>query len=105
LSDRKFPRISFVSKANVVSGDNSFEAMTDNLSLGGLLLRTETLLPVGRSVLIKLNIPSTYRTTLNLRSEVLRSHAGGIAFQFKSMDYETFTELKAVIQRYSPNFS
>jgi hypothetical protein len=103
MPDRKFNRIRFESQATVRMADQSFEALTENLSLNGLYLRTDRQLPLGRRASISLNLPSaSTSSTITVDGEVVRNDINGMAFQFKSMDFELFSHLKTVIGRKAP---
>jgi len=95
---RRFFRINYVTKATVMTVDARFEAMTDNISAGGLFLRTDYSLPVGTLVTINFNIPNTSHPSVTVKGEVIRNDKQGLAFEFKSLDYFTFTNLKAFIR-------
>lgn len=95
---RRFFRINYVTRATVMVADASFEAMTDNLSAGGIFLRTEYSLPVGTPATIHFDIPNTSHPSITIKGEVIRRNQQGLAFEFKSLDYYTFTNLKAFIK-------
>lgn len=95
---RRFFRINYVTKAKVMLSDASFEAMTDNLSAGGIFLRTDYSLPVGTVATINFSIPNTSHPSVTVKCEVIRKNQQGLAFEFKSLDYFTFTNLKAFIK-------
>lgn len=95
---RRFFRINYVTKATVTVSDASFAAMTDNLSAGGIFLRTDNAMPVGTLATINFNIPNTSHPSITVKGEVIRRGQQGLAFEFKSLDYYTFTNLKAFIR-------
>ena len=96
---RNFYRINYVTTAKVIIADVCFEATTENLSANGLFLRTDHPLPTRAIVKINFNIPSASYSSITVNGEVVRKSPHGLAFQFKSIDYGTFSELKAVIKR------
>ncbi|HZV80631.1 MAG TPA: PilZ domain-containing protein, partial [Geobacteraceae bacterium] len=55
---RKFRRMQLACRAMVMSGNQKFEALTENISLDGLFLHTECPIPVGQKAEISLNLPS-----------------------------------------------
>jgi|MudIll2142460700_1097286.scaffolds.fasta_scaffold236042_1 hypothetical protein len=104
LSNRRFERIQFESRAMVKTGGQSFEAVTENLSLTGLFLRTERQLTVGNRAEIMFILPSASRSSaFTVNGVVIRNDVHGMAFQFGSLDQDSFTHLKTVINRKSPN--
>jgi len=78
--------------------DTSFDAMTENLSAGGMFIRTDRLLPAGNIVTINFNIPNASHPSVTAKCEVVRNSPQGMAFQFKSLDFYTFANLKAFIK-------
>lgn len=100
MTDRKFKRISFVSQAMVTVGSQRFEALTKDLSLTGLFISTDHLIPVGQMTSISLKMPSISRCSdVNLDGVVVRSNGKGVAFQFKTLGHDTFAFLKNIINR------
>jgi len=96
--DRNFKRIHIVSKAKVMTADQYFEAVTENISVNGLFVRTDHLLSVGNVAEITLNIPSVSESSfLTVNGEVVRSDFQGLAFKFKSLDLNAFSHLRKVI--------
>ena len=104
MQNRRFSRIRFESKAMVRTLEQSFETLTENLSLNGLFIRTERCLPVGNRVEIMLEIPSASSSSLfTVNGKVVRNDVHGMAFQFGPLDQESFSRLQTVINRKSPN--
>lgn len=96
---RRFFRINYVTKAKVTLSDACFEAMTDNLSAGGIFLHTDYALPVGTFATINFTIPNASHPSVTVKGAVIRKEQQGLAFEFKSVDYYTFTNLKAFIRQ------
>ncbi len=104
MPNRRFNRIPFESKAIVRALEQSFEAFTQNLSLNGLFVRTERRLPVGNQAEIMLEIPSASRSSsFTVNVKVVRNDVNGMAFQFGSLDQDSFSRLQTVINKKSPN--
>jgi hypothetical protein len=104
MYNRKFNRIRFESQAMIMAGELAFEASTENLSLNGLFVRTERTLPDGERAEIKINVPSASRSPfITVDGVVVRHDDHGMAFQFKSLDHDSFSYLETVIKRKSPN--
>lgn len=103
MGDRKFERIQFVTTAKVMVDNDSINALTEDLSLTGVLIHTDHLIPVGKRVTVSLNLPSaSIGSPIIIDSVVIRNSLHNVAFQFKSLDHETFSYLKTVIVRKSP---
>jgi hypothetical protein len=103
MPNRRFDRIRFESLARVNTGEQSFEAFTGNLSLNGLFIRTEKRLPVGNRAEIMFVLPSTSRSSaISVNGVLVRNDIDGIAFQFGSLDQDSFSRLKIIINRKAP---
>lgn len=106
MSDRNFKRIRFLSKAMIMSGGHCFEAMTENISITGLFIRTEHVIPIGKTVGIIVYLPGvSRRSTLTVNGVVARKEVNGLGVKFKALDSETFNHLKTVLtgnSSYSP---
>ncbi len=104
MRSRKFTRIKFKTEAMVMVGTKSYPAMAENLSLNGILLRTERTMPIGNRVSISFNLPSASNSsTITVDGVVVRNDVHGVAFQFTSVDHDSFAHLKTVINRKSQN--
>jgi hypothetical protein len=104
MPNRRFNRIRFESQSMVKSGGQSFEAFTENLSLNGLFIRTEKRIPVGNRAEIMFVLPSASRSSaFSVNGVVVRNDVDGMAFQFGSLDQDSFSRLKTIINRKAPN--
>jgi hypothetical protein len=100
MPSRNFKRIRFIAKAMVISGDHCFDALTENISIGGLFIKTDQMIPVGKSLAVILYLPSVSRSSsLTANCVVVRKGVNGLAFQFKSLDHDTFTHLRTILTR------
>ena len=97
MENRKGKRVHFVCQADVVISDHCFRAMCDNLSLNGMFIRTDHQIPVGKMGGISLNLDKAFIASVNC--VVVRSDYNGLAVQFKSLDYDSFTHIKALVNR------
>ncbi len=75
------------------------EGKTEDISMSGLLLRTERGLPIGTEVKIHLFLRSggDRCDSLNLMGTVVRIDERGVAIQFNEMDSESFEHLKRLL--------
>ena len=97
---RKFRRMQLACRAMVMSGEREFDAQTENISLDGMYLRTEQPLPVGNKAEITLNLPSVSTSeAIRVDGEVVRKDEHGLAFQFRSLNHDTFALLRMVLGR------
>ena len=103
LGTRSFDRVHIVAKTMVIIDNHNFEALTEDLSLNGVLIHTDHQIPVGQIASVTLNLPSVSRSTpVTIDGVVVRNNRQSVAFQFKSVDHDTFSFLKTVIERNSP---
>ncbi len=104
MRNRRFNRIRFESHATVLIGGQTFDALTENLSLNGLFVRSDKHLPVGNKAEILFSLPSASRNSaIKVNGVVVRNDVHGMAFQFGSLDEDCFSRLQTVINRKSPN--
>ena len=96
---RRFFRINYVTKAKVMLPESSFDALTENLSVGGVFVLTDHPLPVGKVVTINFKIPSTSNPSITVRSEVVRQSDKGLALQFRDLGFDSFLLLKGAIKK------
>lgn len=83
----------------VLSTGVRVEGKTEDISMSGLLLRTERGLPIGTEVKIHLFLRSGAERadSLNLMGTVVRIDEKGVAIQFDEMDCEAFEHLKRLL--------
>lgn len=101
---RKFGRIQLACRAMVTSGNGKFDALTENISLDGLFLRTASPIPVGTVAAITMNLPSASSSAeVTVEGEVVRREDHGVAFHFKSLSHDVFSLLRMIV-RPRPHF-
>ena len=104
MPNRRFSRIRFESLARVKTEGQSFEAFTENLSLNGLFISTKKRLPVGNRAEIMFVLPSASTSSaISVNSVLVINDIDGMAFQFGSLDEDSFTRLRTIINRKAPN--
>jgi len=104
INNRKFERIRFSSPTMVMIDNDCLLALTEDLSLSGVLISTDHQIPVGKRAAVTLNLPSVSRSSpVTLDCVVVRKNEQSVAFQFSSLDHDTFSFLKTVIDRKSPH--
>ncbi len=88
----------------VNNAGEQFEGLTENLSLNGLFIRIGRHLPVGKRVDISFSLPSaSSSSTITVNSTVVRNDIHGAAFQFGSLELDSFFRLRTVISKLSRN--
>lgn len=97
MENRKCKRVHFVCQAEVVTSGQWFEAVTDNISICGMFIRTDHRMPVGVMAVISLNLNKTHIGDVN--GVVVRSDNKGLAVQFRSFDMDSFNHIKTLVHR------
>lgn len=97
MENRKCKRVHFVCQAEVVISGQWFEAMTDNISICGMFIRTDHRMPVGMVGRISLKLHKAYIGYVN--GVIVRSDNNGLAFQFKSFDFDSFNHIHTLVHR------
>jgi hypothetical protein len=97
-TSRSFSRIPYRSEALLRSKEGEIMAPIENLSLNGVLLKTDLKLDIGKDVevIIFLADPAS-DLAVDLNGTVARHIPEGIAVQFTGMYLDTFTRLRDLI--------
>jgi hypothetical protein len=95
---RHFTRVEYHVAATISGAGSSFSSMVENLSLKGVLLRTDQRLPLGQPVDITISLlNSTPPVELHLKAVVVRSTEGELGCRFDKVDVDSFTHLRNII--------
>ncbi|MBN2040888.1 MAG: PilZ domain-containing protein [Spirochaetes bacterium] len=98
MEKRTNTRILFNVTALVKYKEKEIKCSVENLSLNGILVKTDENIPVGEEVNINILMEgSTSHLTINLEGIVKRSDDSEMAAAFKSMDLDSFIHLKNII--------
>lgn len=75
------------------------EGKTEDISLNGLLFKTERGLPIDTEVKIRLLLYTNEKTndSLSLKGKVVRIDEKGVAIKFNEMESDTFEHLKRLL--------
>jgi len=79
-----------------VPGGEVFPVETENISLNGILVRTEHLLQVGTEVTVVLHLSPA--VAFRITGLVVRAAGAGLAIGYRQMDEEAFTHLKRLVE-------
>lgn len=95
LERRRFARLDAHLDVQFIYAEGFFELKTDDLSLGGMFIATEHLIPVGEKIRVVLHLPSS-TPAVKATCEVVRvvdepgpGQAAGLGVRFLSMDEDS----------------
>ena len=98
MEKRSNTRILFNVSAIIKYKDKEIKGNVVNLSLNGILVKTDEEIPVGGEIIINIMMEgSTSQLTINLDGIVKRSGKSEIAAEFKSIDLDSFIHLKNIV--------
>lgn len=104
MEKRRFTRFPFKTKAKVIvsSEDSLLEYETENVSLKGVFLQTDTPLPLQQEVEIELWMPDdSTKSKVKTKATVVRHQDGGMGLEFGAMEFEVFFALQDIISQVS----
>jgi hypothetical protein len=95
---RNFSRVDFKVSALLQAEGEVLKGEVKDLSLHGLYLATDQLLPIGTPVEITIYLSATDEpVVINVSGTVARLMPGGIGCSFDKMDVDSFAHLRSVI--------
>lgn len=100
MDKRNCRRVHFVCQVDVAISGHCFDAKTDNLSPTGMFIRTDHRIPIGKRGGISLRPGNAAPVSVNC--VVVRHGYKGVAVQFKSLDYDSVTQIRALLMRIQP---
>ena len=98
MEKRRFTRVDFTINALVQYGEHSFRGEVENVSLHGILIRTDQPMPLGTRADITICLSEMEpQILIQLSAVAVRTTENGIAFQFDRIDIDSFTHLRSII--------
>lgn len=95
---RNFSRVEFRVSALLQAEGVAIKGEVTDVSLHGLYMETDELIPVGSPVEITIYLSSTTEpVVINVKGTVARLVPGGIGCAFDKMDIESFAHLRSII--------
>lgn len=104
MEKRRFTRFPLRTRAKVLvsSGDSLIECETENLSLKGVFLQTESPLPINQEVEIEIWMPDEpTKSKVKTKATVVRHQDDGMGLEFGAMEFDAFFVLQDIISRVS----
>jgi Tfp pilus assembly protein PilZ len=99
METRFFSRVKINHEIEALAQDGFFIGILENISLGGLFIRTKKCISVGDQ--IEINIPLRCEFTMsNFAAKLIaiRSESEGVAFTFNDLDPKNFWTLQSFIK-------
>ncbi len=104
MRSRVFTRVNLSAKATISFGGDTIQGVTENLSLQGLYLRVPKSIPLHNSIKVTLHCPKS--TSMQVSGDVVRyDDTGGMGVRIKSIDINSFVNLRNVIAQQCNDFN
>ena len=98
LERRNFSRVDFKVSALLQSDGVALKGEVKDLSLHGLYLETQEILPIGTQVEVTIYLTATTEPiVINVSGTVARLVPGGLGCSFDKMDVDSFAHLRSII--------
>ncbi len=98
MQRRHFPRLRINSKATFTTNEVATPCIAENISMGGLFVRTNSRIEIGEKTQITVPLPNIARKEcITVDGIAVRVEEGGVAFQFHNVELDTFCELLSFI--------
>ena len=98
MEQRHFSRVDYHVHAVITCNGDSFPADVENLSLHGMLVKSERVLPVGSKVEITISLADADPTVeIHLNGIVVRSQEGELGFKFERIELDSFVHLRNIV--------
>ncbi len=98
MQKRNFPRRRLTTEAFFRTDEGSVACTTENISVGGLYVRTEKNMAIGDKTEITIPLPTSDRECkVVVSGTAIRVEDGGVAFRFNNVDHKTFCDLLSYI--------
>jgi Tfp pilus assembly protein PilZ len=102
MGTRFFSRVNINNDIEALAQDGVFMGKLENISLGGLFIRTKKSISVGDEIEINLPLRSEAKM-INLAATLtaIRSEREGAAFTFRDLDHQNFWSLQSFIKSFN----
>jgi hypothetical protein len=95
---RNFSRVDFKVSALLQTDGTAIKGEVKDLSLHGLYLETQEIIPIGTTVEITIYLSATPEpVVINVSGSVARIVPGGLGCTFDKMDVDSFAHLRSII--------
>lgn len=101
MEKRHFSRVDYHVHAEVTIDGATFPVDVENLSLRGMLARSERELPYGSLAGITISLPDVSPPIkIHLDAKVVRREGDEVGFAFERIELESFTHLRNIVSIY-----
>ncbi|HZV81932.1 MAG TPA: PilZ domain-containing protein [Geobacteraceae bacterium] len=98
MEQRHFSRVVYHMHAVITCNGDSFSADVENLSLHGMLVRSERVLSCGKQVEITISlVDAVPPVEIHLNGVVVRSQEGELGFRFERIELDSFVHLRNIV--------
>jgi hypothetical protein len=98
MEKRHFSRVDYHIHAVISCDGEIIQADVENLSLKGMLVRSERMLPVGKQAGITIVLAnSTPPVEIHLNGLVVRAQEGELGFTFDRIELDSFVHLRNIV--------
>jgi hypothetical protein len=98
MEKRHFSRVEYHIHAVITCDGETIQAEVENLSLKGMLVRSDRVLPEGKPVAITITLSSvTPPVEIHLNGLVVRAHGGELGFAFDRIELDSFMHLRNIV--------
>lgn len=96
MDNRNFTRVDFFGEASIRYNDHIIIGNIENLSLQGLFIKTDQVLPLNLPV--QVTVYTYANSSFNLHANVVRRDESGVGIQIDEMDVYSFVRLRNIVE-------
>ena len=98
MEQRHFSRVEYHVHAVITCDGETIQADVENLSLKGMLVRSDRQLPQGKKADITISLSDVSPlVVIQLKGEVVRSQEGELGFNFERIELDSFIHLRNIV--------
>ena len=100
--ERFFTRVNCSVRASIRYGDDFIKCDTKTLSLQGMFLKTDQLIPLNAA--INVTVYHSSQSTFNLTANVVSTEPDGVCVKINSLSINSFAQLRDIVSEKSNNY-
>ncbi len=94
MNQRNFPRLYMNAETTITTSSGDCTGIVENISLGGVFVRTSERIGVGDNTCITISLPPE---NIVAKGIAVRTEETGVAFKFHNVDHNTFCALLSLL--------